>query len=527
VYIASDQQLLLAARPPSRTQRVVAYCAMACLLAIVCIAAPYARVQLPAVPQFIAVYATIFVFTELITAFLILAQFWVVRWTWLLVLASGFLFTALMAVPGALAFPGVFSPTGLLGAGAQSAAWIGALYHLGSPAALIAAVLVRGRRQKTGTVQRSPQLAIALSIALVIVIASSLTWAVLAYDQILPRIFANNVQQSRNMVLVIVPIMALQAIAFLLLLRRGRSVLDLWLMVVCCAWLLELSLGTLFAGARYNLGWYAARTFQLVATVIVLVLLLSETTALYASMARESIRRRDARYSRQIAMDAMAASIGHEIKQPLTAILANAGAGERLAAMAEPDMKEVQAIFSDIAAEGERMGKIISDVRMMFQKGTHERKLLDINNVIRDALATVEPDLHAQRVTVKTEMDDDLPPVLGNDGQLHQLFLNLIANALEAMSAVAGRSAVLMVRTFATAGFSDIAVTVEDTGVGIADTDSDRIFEPFFSTKAAGTGVGLTICRVIVEAHGGKLEVCTNKPSGTIFRVILPEGGED
>jgi signal transduction histidine kinase len=152
---------------------------------------------------------------------------------------------------------------------------------------------------------------------------------------------------------------------------------------------------------------------------------------------------------------------------------------------------------------------------------------LNLNTVIRDVLSTVELELRLQRVTLKTDLDDDLPPVLGNSGQLHQLFLNFIANALEAMSTVAGRSSVLTVRSRIVAGASDIAVTVEDTGIGIADKDSARIFEPFFSTKAAGTGVGLAICRVISEAHGGRLEVQANKPNGTIFRVILPVGGEE
>ena len=290
---------------------------------------------------------------------------------------------------------------------------------------------------------------------------------------------------------------------------------------------MELSLGTLFAGFRYSLGWYSARSLQLMATLIVLVLLLSETTALYANMIRQTIQRRGARQSRQIAMDAMAASLGHEIKQPLTAIMANAGAGERLAAMAEPDMKEVLATFSDITAEGVRISEIINDVRTLFRKSTHERELLDINSVVRDALLAVELDRRARRVNVKTEMAEDLSPVFGNGGQLHQLFLNLITNALEAMNTVAGRSSVLRVRSRLVTGSSEIAVTVEDTGVGIGDADSDRIFEPFFSTKAVGTGVGLTICRVIVEAHGGTLAVSANQPHGTIFRVVLPAGADE
>ena len=323
------------------------------------------------------------------------------------------------------------------------------------------------------------------------------------------------------------PIIALDVIAFVLLWRRGRSVLDLWLMVMCCAWLFVMTIGALFAGSRYCLGFYAGRIVQLAATFFVLLLFLSETTALYANLARASIQRRGARHARQIAMDAMAASIGHEISQPLTAILANAETGMRQLAKAEPDLNDVHATLAGIDADGRRISAIIGGVRTMFKGSAHDRQLLDVNEVLRDVLATVDLELRHQRVIVKTDLDDDLPPVLADSGQLHQVFLNLITNALEAMAPVAGRPSVLRLTSGIVAGSSDIAVTVEDTGVGIAAKDSARIFEPFFSTKSAGTGVGLTVCKVIVKAHGGSLEVRANAPHGTVFRVTLPRDDYD
>ena len=135
--------------------------------------------------------------------------------------------------------------------------------------------------------------------------------------------------------------------------------------------------------------------------------------------------------------------------------------------------------------------------------------------------------LAVQRVIVKKDLDNDIPPVLADSGQLHQVFLNLITNAMEAMSAVADRPSMLRVTSGIVAGSADIAVTVEDTGVGIPDNESRFIFEPFFSTKAAGTGVGLTICQVILKAHGGSLQVRANEPHGTIMRVILPAGVDE
>ena len=499
---------------------------MVCLLAVFCITARYAHHQLPIVPAFVPIYACLIVVNGLITTVLLFAQFWVVRWTWLLVLAGGYLFTALMAISGVLAFPGVFSPTGLLG-GLQSAAWIGTSYQFGAPAILIAALLVREWRGTAGTVHYTPGLAIALSVALVAAVTCGLTWAILAHEEILPRLFENGVQQSQNIILVVVPIMALEAGAFLWLWRKGRSVLDLWLMVMCAAWLLERSLSGPLAGARYSLGWYTGHIFHMAATFTVLLLLLSEATALYANMARASMQRRGARQTRQIAMDATAASIVHEIRQPLMALRANASAGLFQAAKAEPDMAEVRAILSDMDAEGRRIGEIIDGVRIMFRESTHDRRPLNLNTVVRDVLSTVELDLHIHDVTVKTNLENDLPLILGDSGQLHQVFLNLITNAIEAMTDAAGRPHVLTVSSRYLAESSKIAVAVEDTGIGIADKDGSRILEPFFSTKAGGSGVGLTICQVIVKAHGGRLEVRANQPCGMVFCVILPMGGDE
>jgi signal transduction histidine kinase len=523
LYAESDQQLLLAARPPSRLQRRVAYGVMAVLLATLCIVAPYANLPLQRFTAFIPVCATAMAIIDLSTAALIFAQFWVVRWTWLLVLACGFWFTGLLAVPYALTFPEAFAPSGLLGAGAQTAAQLSLCSRLVSPTVLIIAILVREARRTASIWQRSPGPAIVLSIALVSAIVCGLTWAIVANDHILPRI---DVYRLHNNLDLLLPIIALTLIPLVLLWVRGRSVLDLWLMVMCCSWVFDLSL-VIIADSRYSLGWYIARTFQMAAVFFILLLFLSEATALYANLVRASIQRRGAHHTRQIAMDVMAASIGHEIKQPLTGLLINAEACIRQLRKAEPDLEEVHATFSDIVADGQRIKDIIGGVQTMFRGSAHDRRLLDINEVVRDALATVDLELGHQGAIVRTDLDNDLPPILADKGQLHQVFLNLITNALEAMAAASDRPSLLRVTSGVVQGSSDIAVTVEDTGVGIPDKDSGRILEPFFSTKIAGTGVGLTICRVILKAHGGRMHLSTNQPHGTIVRVILPSVGDE
>ena len=327
LHQAADQELLLAAQPPSRLQRRLAYSVIAGFVAIFCILLPYAQIQLPIVTTFVPIYSTIIVVNDLITAALLAAQFWVVRWTWLLVLSSGYWLTALFFVSFMLTFPGVFAPTGLMGSGLQTASWISTCLHMTVPVFLIIATLVRPSHEPTSLCEHSPGMAIAVSFALAAAIACGVTWISIAYDKTLPQLFANSFQMNHSVAPRVVPIIAANIIAIVLLWRRGRSVLDLWLLVMSCTWLFEVTLGGLFGGTRYSLGWYSGRVVQIMATYFVLLLLLSETTALYANMVRAAIQRRGARQLRQIAMDMMAASIGHEIRQPLAALILNGGAG--------------------------------------------------------------------------------------------------------------------------------------------------------------------------------------------------------
>jgi signal transduction histidine kinase len=136
----------------------------------------------------------------------------------------------------------------------------------------------------------------------------------------------------------------------------------------------------------------------------------------------------------------------------------------------------------------------------------------------------VELDLRNHRVSVTTELRDGLPQLLADRGQLQQVFLNLIMNAIEAMGSVTDRARVLRVSSDIIQEPSGISVAVEDSGTGIKGEDKDLIFEPFFTTKSTGTGIGLSICRSIIESHGGSLRVSANKPYGTIFQVTLPTG---
>jgi signal transduction histidine kinase len=160
----------------------------------------------------------------------------------------------------------------------------------------------------------------------------------------------------------------------------------------------------------------------------------------------------------------------------------------------------------------------------MFKKGAHGQKLFDVNGLVRETLTMLDLDLRTQRISVTTDLRNNLPELLGDRGQLQQVLLNLISNAIEAMSSVTGRPRDLHICSVLIQGSSEVVIAVEDSGIGIEGGGSKHIFEPFFTTKSTGTGVGLTICRVILEAHGGSLEASPNKPYGAVFKVTLPSG---
>jgi len=145
-----------------------------------------------------------------------------------------------------------------------------------------------------------------------------------------------------------------------------------------------------------------------------------------------------------------------------------------------------------------------------------------MNDLVREATTTTEIELLTHRISVSMKPHKQLPRILADRGQLHQVFQNLIMNAIEAMHAAPERSRMLRIRSGISRDQSQVFVSIADTGIGIGEEDKHRIFEPFFTTKSAGTGIGLTICRSIIESHGGVLRASANRPHGTIFEVVLP-----
>jgi PAS domain S-box-containing protein len=237
-------------------------------------------------------------------------------------------------------------------------------------------------------------------------------------------------------------------------------------------------------------------------------------------------RREISEISQHLTISAMAASIAHEVSQPLAAALLNAQSGMQLLSEAKPDMQEVRVVMKDIIDDARRAHTVLDGIRSMFRNDHRARTTVTLNELIGEVLAVVRGELDAHQVSLRTELSERLPTILAARAQLQQVLLNLIMNAIEAMSSVTARERVLIVRS-EMAESGNVQITVEDTGCGIDPTLVDRVFEAFFTTKPLGMGMGLSICRSIIESHGGLLSVSARSPNGSSFSVKLPSTPPD
>jgi len=233
-----------------------------------------------------------------------------------------------------------------------------------------------------------------------------------------------------------------------------------------------------------------------------------------------------ARVGRVAVMGELAASLAHEVNNPIGAMVANANAGQRLIARGNVKIEELNELLADIVADGCRAGDIVQGIRNMVRKGGSRRSLFQINDPIQDLLRIVRAEALGRETAVAAEVDLEGGQVLADRVQLLQVLLNLTLNAFEAMSAMRTDTRRLVIRA-GRGGDGDIMVSVRDTGPGFPQGMVEQLFEPFFSTKAEGTGMGLAIARSIVEAHGGTLLGENCDEGGACFTVRLPTGQED
>jgi NO-binding membrane sensor protein with MHYT domain len=265
-----------------------------------------------------------------------------------------------------------------------------------------------------------------------------------------------------------------------------------------------------------------------VAGITFIILAVASVASLFErKRAEEALRQAQAdlaRVNRVNTMAELTASLAHEVNQPISAAVTNADACLRWLTGDTPNLEEARAAAMEIVKEGTRAAEIITRIRLLFKKGTPQRELLDVNEVIREMIVLLRSEVARYSISVRTELAADIPQVMGDRVQLQQVMMNLISNSIDAMKGVDGtRELAIMSQR---AENEQLVVSVSDTGVGLPPQQANQIFDAFFTTKVHGTGMGLSISRSIVASHNGRLWAADNSPRGASFHLILPTRGE-
>jgi len=267
--------------------------------------------------------------------------------------------------------------------------------------------------------------------------------------------------------------------------------------------------------------------------IILITAALLLQSALIAGLLFERRRRRNAEVLARRSMGELAnmnriatagelsASIAHEMKQPLAAMVTNVRAGLRWLGAAEPNLEETRAALQGVLKDGNRAAEVIDSVRAMFKKEQADKIPLNLNDLITSVLYLLRDELRPRHIVLRTNLEPQLPPVQGHRGELQQVILNLIRNATDAMSKISYRPRVLTVKSEIQPPNS-VLISIADSGTGIDPKDINHIFDAFFTTKSNGMGMGLSICKSIIDDHGGRLWASPNLKYGSVFNVSLP-----
>jgi len=518
----------LSTLPARRADRRLAITVAIASAVIFLAAAPFAKRPLAQVPAFLPLYQSALVVNDLITALLLYGQFRIMRSRALLALASGYLFCALMAVFHLLSFPGLFAPAGLIGAGPQTTAWLYFFWHGGFPVFVVAYALLKNRMDAGEGPIGLPILrgtGVALAAALGLLLVTTLGHG------FLPEIMQGDQDAGTKASVAAATWMLILAALFALWTRRPHSVLDLWVMVVMCAWTFDVALSSVLNHGRYDLGWYSGRIYGLLAASFVLVVLLLENGALYAKLAAAHERERSERRLVQEKsieltalnreLEAFSYSVSHDLRAPLRVVdgyanLIEEDHGSQLDANARRLLKVLR-------ASAQQMTQMIEDLLAFSRLGrkrptTQSVPLVDlVNQVISEQRMT-----HADR-SVEFIVGDlgaaDADPAL-----LRQALTNLVGNAVKYTR---GRYPARVEIGTRPADSPDGATVyyVKDNGAGFDMRNSHRlfgVFQRFHSPQEfEGTGVGLAIVERIVVRHGGRIWAESRPNEGAIFYFTL------
>jgi signal transduction histidine kinase len=519
--LPEDQHFIVSTLPPRAAQKRLASAVVLGILVVFALISfgPLKGIHLRRVDAFVPAYAAAMFVCDSITAILLYAQFSILRSRAILIIASGYLFTALTLIAWFLTFPGVFVPGNLLG-GLQSTNWLYFVWHGGFALFVIAYALSKKTGPEKAFWRGTARAALGRSAGATAAAAFAAGAFCIAGEPQLPAIMLDATTFGPRWPWTTgAPLGLLCACAIIALWVRRHSVLDLWLMVVMCLYLIEIPLSYYPDPVRFSLGWYTVRAIGFLASSLVLVVLLYEIQTLYTRLPNAALAQRREREARLMTGDAVAASIAHELRQPLTAMVTTADAGFRFLDRASPNFDRAKEAFKQITADGHRAGEVVESLRGNFKNNIQDRTAVDLNELIEEALALGRSELQKHGIRIHAEPNRRLPEVRANRVQLQQVLLNLIMNAVDAMAAK-DEPRILSVKS---EPYQDdrVIVSIADTGTGIAPDDVERIFNPLFTTKTGGMGMGLSICRAIIEAHEGRLWFAPNRPHGAVFQFTV------
>ena len=491
-------------------------------------AIPFAKLQLPQVWAFIPSYQSALVINDLITAVLLFGQFRILGSKALLVLASGYLFTASIAVVHALSFPGLFAASGLLGAGPQTTAWLYMFWHAGFPLFVVAYALLKGASETPKPLAIEPRLAIFACLAAILLAVAAITLYATAGQDFLPAVMAAN-HYTPAMLATVSSVWAFSFVGLAILWRaRPHTVLDLWLMVVMCAWIFDIGLSAVLNNGRFDLGFYAGRVYGLMAASFVLMVLLTENGALYARLVaaydgEQRERRRAQEQGIELAavnheLEAFSYSVAHDLRAPLRSV--DGFSQALLEDYADKLDEEGKQYLRYVRESAQQMAALIDDLLTLSRvtRSDLTRVPVSLTDTASSVLAQLRRGQPERRV--EAIVADDL--VAKADPRLIKVALeNLLGNAWK----FTGKEAEARIELGLAPLNGEPTYFVRDNGAGFDMAYASKLFGVFQRLHSAaefeGTGIGLATVQRIVRRHGGRIWAEGDVGRGATFYFTL------